>query len=188
MEQRREMTSPAQVRCIVHPLRSSILMLFAADVPLSVQRMAEKLELPHGKVYYHVRKLVDHGFLEEVRRSTINGIEERFYLPAASSFVLSAELAKSPGLRASLSSAADDVFDHVVGEVRKSILGRSWSFQVSEGYFTDEECHAIGEEIAQLFKRYQKPRPGAVLTSFTGFMVSDRPPCGPKEDVGVTTK
>lgn len=187
MEQRREITSLAQIKCLIHPLRSSILLLFGSEEPLSVQRMAEKLGLPHGKVYYHVRLLVRHGFLEEVGHSTVNGIEERFYLPAAATFTPSPQLSQDPSLRASLSSAADDLFKQLACDLRKSVSGRSWSFHVSEMYLTEEERSGLGDELEQVFKKYRQPRPGARLTRFTGIAVAERDQSGPGDEVVATS-
>jgi len=68
-----------QLKALTHPLRLQILQLFTDPDPLSVQMIAQRLEQPHGKIHYHVRELVQHGFLEEVEGRLINGIQERLY-------------------------------------------------------------------------------------------------------------
>lgn len=163
MKPHQEITTLEQLKCMAHPLRNRILILFTLKESLSVQDIAHNLALPHGKVYYHVRKLAENGFLEEVRTEPVNGIIERFYAPVAARFSISKELAGNPAVRQSLQETFDQVSEQFIERMREDIrVMKGRSFEVFETFLTEEEFNEIGEALDKLFEPFQNPHPGAV--------------------------
>ncbi|WDV44614.1 helix-turn-helix domain-containing protein [Clostridiaceae bacterium M8S5] len=69
------------MRMITDPYRLKILQIIMKNekISLTVQEIANKLGDPHGKVYYHVKKLADYGALEIHKTENINGITAKYY-------------------------------------------------------------------------------------------------------------
>lgn len=172
---RRELVEPSQLRAIAHPERLRILRLFAAGKPLSVQEMASRLEAPHGRVHYHVHRLVDTGLLQEVGRREVNGIIERYYYPTASTFDTSRALAELPQA-ATLRRTAGRAIVQVAQEFVEGALARrdhiTTSFQ--EAYLTGEEIMGVLDEFERLLERHHEPRPGARYVRFLLLTASPR--------------
>jgi DNA-binding transcriptional ArsR family regulator len=73
-----EVTTPAQLTAIGHPLRSTILDL-VLERAATIGELATAAGRPHGTVNYHVKVLVDAGLLRVVRTRRVRAIEERYY-------------------------------------------------------------------------------------------------------------
>jgi DNA-binding transcriptional ArsR family regulator len=71
-------TSPAQLRAIADPLRSTLLELLL-ERAATVTEMAEAMSRPKSTIAYHVNQLVDAGLLRVVRTHKVRAIEERYY-------------------------------------------------------------------------------------------------------------
>ncbi|MPZ54495.1 MAG: helix-turn-helix domain-containing protein, partial [Acidimicrobiia bacterium] len=73
-----KLTTPAQVRAISNPLRTTILGLLH-ERAASVTELAKALERPKSTVAHHVNVLADAGLLRVVRTRRVRAIDERFY-------------------------------------------------------------------------------------------------------------
>jgi DNA-binding transcriptional ArsR family regulator len=73
-----EVSTPAQLTAIGHPLRSTILDL-VLERAATIGELAIAAGRPHGTVNYHVKVLVDAGLLRVVRTRRVRAIEERYY-------------------------------------------------------------------------------------------------------------
>lgn len=71
-------TDPRWVRAIAHPLRIRLLAMLD-EQPASPVVLARKLELPLGRVSYHVRRLYELGLLELVSTRQRRGATEHYY-------------------------------------------------------------------------------------------------------------
>ncbi len=60
-----ELTSPAQLKALGHPLRLKVLQaLGASDAPLTNRELAERLAVDPGHLHFHVRMLHRAGLIE----------------------------------------------------------------------------------------------------------------------------
>jgi len=71
-------TSPAELRAMAHPLRSTILDLLL-ERAATVSELAGAIGRPKSTVAHHVGVLVDAGLLYVVRTRRVRAIDERFY-------------------------------------------------------------------------------------------------------------
>jgi DNA-binding transcriptional ArsR family regulator len=71
-------TSPAELRAMADPLRSTILEL-VLERAATVTELAQALGRPKSTVAHHVKVLLDVGMLQVVRTRRVRAIEERFY-------------------------------------------------------------------------------------------------------------
>jgi DNA-binding transcriptional ArsR family regulator len=72
-----EVTTPAQLRAIADPLRSSLLYL-TLERAATVTELATAVGRPKSTVAHHVGVLVEAGMLRVVRTRRVRAIEERF--------------------------------------------------------------------------------------------------------------
>ena len=73
-----EVSTPAQLAAIGHPLRSAILDL-VLERAATIGELATAVGRPHGTVNYHIKVLVDAGLLRVVRTRRVRAIDERYY-------------------------------------------------------------------------------------------------------------
>jgi DNA-binding transcriptional ArsR family regulator len=62
----RELTDPAALKSLGHPLRQRILRQLHRDGPATSTSLAQALGENTGATSYHLRQLAEHGFVEEV--------------------------------------------------------------------------------------------------------------------------
>jgi DNA-binding transcriptional ArsR family regulator len=73
-----ELTTPAQLRAIAHPLRSLILDLLL-ERAATVAELAAAAGRPKSTMAHHVGVLVDTGMLRVIRTRRVRAIDERYY-------------------------------------------------------------------------------------------------------------
>lgn len=109
------------------PMRSRI-MRTVAYTPRAVQEIAQELDVPFTRLYYHMGLLEKHGLIRVVETRNLSGaVEEKYYQIAARSFVIDRALLtvssedggdeKIDGLEIILGT----MFDDAMGAIRTSI-------------------------------------------------------------------
>jgi DNA-binding transcriptional ArsR family regulator len=73
-----EVTTPAPLRAMADPLRSTLLDLLL-ERAATVSELAAAVGRPKSTVAHHVNVLVDAGLLRVVRTQRVRAIEERYY-------------------------------------------------------------------------------------------------------------
>lgn len=89
LEDLRIVTSPAELKGMYHPLRSTLLDL-VLERAASVQELAQAVGRPKSTVAYHVGVLVDADLLKVVDTRRVRAIEERYYGRTARTFYVGA--------------------------------------------------------------------------------------------------
>jgi len=79
-----ELKTIKDIRTMTDPYRLEIIRIFQRSEPesLTVKDIAREMDEPHGKVYYHVKKMIDIGAVELKRTEKINGIVAKYYMLA----------------------------------------------------------------------------------------------------------
>ena len=83
-------TDPSQFESLKSPTRIRILKL--CSEPLSVRQIAELLEVPATRLYYHVNLLEDAGFLQVVHTRKSGARIEKLYRVAGETITPGPEL------------------------------------------------------------------------------------------------
>lgn len=103
------------------PVRTRIMQLLVK--PNTVHQIAQALNVPFTRLYYHMNLLEKHGLIRVVEtRSMPGAIEEKYYQITAHEFVVARELLtvsqekEDDGLRVLLST----VVDPMMGDIRNS--------------------------------------------------------------------
>ena len=90
-------STPRQIEALASPLRARIIR--HAGRPVTVAELAERLDVPATRLYYHVNLLVEEGFLVQVDQRKSGARIERIYLRTAGDFQLDPGLAEAVGDR-----------------------------------------------------------------------------------------
>lgn len=94
LDQFLEVSTPAQLSALAHPLRSAILDL-VLERAATIGELAVAVGRPHGTVSYHVKVLVGVGMLRVVRTRRVRAMEERYYGRTART--MRSSVARRPG-------------------------------------------------------------------------------------------
>lgn len=177
----REITDPAALRALAHPLRQRILRVLAENGPATATALAARLDENTGATSYHLRQLAEHGFIEEAPELAKG--KERWWRSPPKDLRYRLDKGQPPEMRELLEGL---VAQHITDDIEmfqrfrdeREQLG-DWGdvmpFSRGAIYATREELEAFCEDYLVLLKRFQSThaadRPGArrVLTRFIAF-------------------
>ncbi len=117
-------TELEQLRVLSDPLRMRVLNNLSQE-PLTVKQVADRLEMPATKLYYHVNELERIGVVKVVETRVKSGIIEKYYRLTADKIQISREL-----LRLTQHSSAEastygemlaSIFEAVADDLRQSV-------------------------------------------------------------------
>jgi DNA-binding transcriptional ArsR family regulator len=66
----RQLTDPTDLRALAHPVRMSILEQLIVSGPLTASELAARIDESPANCSWHLRKLAEHGFVEEAGGGT----------------------------------------------------------------------------------------------------------------------
>jgi DNA-binding transcriptional ArsR family regulator len=166
------LTTPAQVKAISHPLRTTILSLLH-ERAATVTELAVAVDRPKSTVAHHVKVLTEAGLAQVVRTRRVRAIEERFYGRTARMFYVGVE--RSPN--------GDDMprdfndFEVAAGESNAAYRdGKLWGF-IRHARISEEQASAFWERMAELVAEFDElPRSGGTVYGFAlGVYPTDHP-------------
>ena len=151
------------------PIRTQI-MQEVANTPRTVQQIAEALNVPFTRLYYHIKMMEKHGLIRMVDVKQMPGaIEEKYYQVSARMFVIDRSLLMfdPQGENENLELLLKNVFDASHTDVRqsvragridmsvtpphpKSLLARRFVFRL-----TDKKASKFQKELMDLIVKYQ---------------------------------
>lgn len=80
-----------QLKALSDPLRADIMMR-VVERPYTGQQLSEVLDIPRGKIHYHLKGLEKNGLIELVKTEEKNGIMQKFYQSVAAGFTMAEHL------------------------------------------------------------------------------------------------
>jgi DNA-binding transcriptional ArsR family regulator len=166
------LTTPAQVRAISHPLRTTILGLLH-ERAATVTELAAAVERPKSTVAHHVKVLAEAGLVHVVRTRRVRAIEERFYGRTARMFYVAAE----PSGDAEALPLDFNDFEVAARESATAFRERRlWGF-IRHARLTEERASEFWERIADLVGEFDElPRSGDTVYGFAvGIYPTDHP-------------
>ncbi|MFE6100243.1 helix-turn-helix domain-containing protein [Streptomyces laurentii] len=167
-QENRRITDLGTLKAVSHPLRMRLYRaLFVARVATASQ-LAEQVDEAVSLVSYHLRKLADHGLIEEAEPQSADG-RERWWQPSSRGVsVHDEDIRDSPEL-----VAANDAFSRILGDQRAALHRRfvderlTWSEEWRSASLSSEwlpkltaaELAALGKELDAVVEKYdQKAR------------------------------
>lgn len=155
------------------PYRLSIIQVFkkTGDRSLTVQEIANGLGDPHGKVYYHVKKLENYGALEVDKTEVINGITAKYYKLTFDTLDIVNDpneeiknMVKVNETMKMIGKLYDDSRDDYLAFVQesetddrpkeKNALKNEGFLSMATCYFTEENYPGFKEDILALIEKY----------------------------------
>ena len=76
---------------LVDITRQNILKALMHD-PLTAEEIADKVDFPQKKIYYHLKKLESVGVIQSKNVGIVNGINQKQYLSVASSIIVKLDM------------------------------------------------------------------------------------------------
>lgn len=174
-----EVSTPAQLSAIAHPLRSTILDL-VLERAATIGELAAAVGRPHGTVNYHVRVLVDTGMLRVVRTRRVRAMEARYFGRTARTFNIGAFW--RPG---------DTTTPVCVNELSVAAAESVPAHAADTLYTTRRHARMPRENAADFWRRVealirdfsQEPRSGNTVYAFVaGLYPTDHPSLPPAAD------
>jgi DNA-binding transcriptional ArsR family regulator len=169
---RMALTSPAQVKAIGHPLRTTILQLLH-ERAATVTELAAALGRPKSTVAHHVDVLARNGLLQVVRTRKVRAIEERFYGRTARQFHVAAET--SPAGEGVPGDFND--FEVAAREAAPAFeQGRLWG-SIRHARISEGQASQFWDRMAELVDEFDgMPRSGETMYGFAvGIYPTDHP-------------
>ena len=167
------LTTPAQVKAIGNPLRTTILSLLH-ERAATVTELAAATRRPKSTVAHHVNVLVENGLLHVVRTRRVRAIEERFYGRTARMFYVDAERASERE-----EDMPRDFNDFEVAARESSAAfrdGKLWGF-IRHARISEAQASDFWERMAELVADFDRlPRSGDTMYGFAvGVYPTDHP-------------
>jgi DNA-binding transcriptional ArsR family regulator len=164
-QENRRITDLGTLKAVSHPLRMRLYRaLFVARVATASQ-LADQVDEAVSLVSYHLRKLADHGLIEEAEPRSADG-RERWWQPSSRGVsVRDEDIRDSPEL-----VAANDAFSRILGDQRAALHRRfvderlTWSEEWRAAALSSEwlpkltaaELAALGEELDAVVEKYDR--------------------------------
>ena len=172
LAERLALTTPAQVKAISHPLRTTILGLLH-ERAATVTELAVAVERPKSTVAHHVKVLTEAGLLQVVRTRRVRAIEERFFGRTARMFYVGVER----GLDGEALPLDFNDFEVAARESAAAYVnGKLWGF-IRHARVSEEQVSEFWEQMADLVREFDRlPRSGDTVYGFAvGVYPTDHP-------------
>lgn len=119
------------LKVLADPGRIQIMRAF--DQPRTVKEVADYLDRPATKLYYHVNLLEKHRIIQVVETNVVSGIIEKKYLVSAKRYLPAAELLTATEMDEHLEAVLTAVFDTARLDIKASIQAGLMDLQHKEG-------------------------------------------------------
>ncbi|MEV8586244.1 helix-turn-helix domain-containing protein [Streptomyces sp. NPDC051180] len=167
------MTSPEQrriddlgtLKAIAHPLRMRLYRALFTARTATASQLADQVDEAVSLVSYHLRKLADHGLVEEAETQSADG-RERWWQPGSYGFGIHDEDVRDAPELAAASAAFGRTVDAQRNEMAARFLDErhTWSdawrsASVSSEWLprlTAEELAALGAELDAVLRKYDQ--------------------------------
>lgn len=163
LEDRRVLTTPAQVRALGNPLRNTILGLLH-ERAATVTELSTAVDRPKSTVAHHVKVLNEAGLLQVVRTRRVRAIDEAFYGRTARLFYVSLEDPASDTDERPLDFNDFEVAARESGPAYTD--GKLWGF-IRHARIDDAQKEEFWRRMAALVEEFDAlPRRGEVVHGF----------------------
>lgn len=114
-----EATDPAVLVAMSQPLRAAIVSELIPS-PATAAELAERLDVPPTRLYYHLDLLEGHGVIRVVATRKVRGVEERRYRAVARDYRLAPEVMERARSEPAI---LDEVVEAMFAGVRSELSG-----------------------------------------------------------------
>ncbi|MFI8432358.1 ArsR/SmtB family transcription factor [Streptomyces sp. NPDC079020] len=163
-EETRRVSDLATLKAFGHPLRMKLYRALYVARSATASQLAEQVDEAVSLVSYHLRKLADHGLIEEAEQQGTDG-RERWWRPASHGLTFHDEdFRDAPEAAATHSAIGRLSFDQHIELYRRYLDSyRDWSPEWRSASFsseflarlTAEELASLSSEVHTLIRRYE---------------------------------
>ncbi len=170
----------AQIKAISHPYRIEILECFEEDQAATAKQIADRLGEPHAKINYHIKTLQKVEILELVDERVKSGIIEKYYLPAARTFVIDKSIMNSgdKGVIESLNQASMSIFENITNDFYKALENANEKehpkqmLHFNDYYLTVEETEEFKKRLSETIENFVKDKKDKTRENTKAYSVS----------------
>ncbi len=139
-----------QIKAISHPYRIEILEAFE-DSAATAKQIADKLGEPHAKVNYHIKTLLKVDILELVEEKVKLGIVEKYYMPAARTFVIDRNILNTieKNVAESINQASISIFENISKDFYKMLHYNDYYLTLDEVKELHDKLKSVMQEFLQ---------------------------------------
>jgi len=170
-ERDRRITDLGTLKALAHPLRTKLYRALTVARVATASQLAEQVDEAVSLVSYHLRKLAEHGLVEEAEPQSADG-RERWWQPASDGISIhDADFRDAPEKAAAHTAASRLFFEQRTDMYRRWLDERAhWSgawttaSDSSEWLLklTSDELSALRKEMYALVRRYEERGRAAV--------------------------
>jgi DNA-binding transcriptional ArsR family regulator len=160
----RRVSDLGTLKAMAHPLRMKLYRALFVARRATASQLAEQVDEAVSLVSYHLRKLADHGLIEEAERQSEDG-RERWWQPSSDGLSFHDEDFRGEPEKAATHAAAGRIsFDQHVELYRRHLDShQTWAPEWRDASFsseylsrlTAEELAGLSREMHELIKRYE---------------------------------
>jgi DNA-binding transcriptional ArsR family regulator len=164
-KENRRITDVGTLKAFAHPLRANLYRLLCVEGVATASQLAEHVDEAVSLVSYHLRKLAEHGLIEEAEPQTGDG-RERWWQPASDGVSIQSEDFRGEPAKAAAHLAATRLFhDQRADRYRRYLDERpTWSPEWntasvdSEAWMrlTPAELTELKNELVSLVRKYDE--------------------------------
>ncbi|MFE0799196.1 ArsR/SmtB family transcription factor [Streptomyces sp. NPDC058812] len=164
-EENRPITDLGTLKALAHPLRMQLYRGLCVARTATASQLAEQVDEAVSLVSYHLRKLAEHGLVEEAEPQSADG-RERWWQPASDGVSIRDENFRDAPERAAAHLAATRLFHQQRTDMYRRYLderptwGPEWNSAAPDNEsllrLTPAELAELGEELLALAKKYDE--------------------------------
>ncbi|MET8581613.1 helix-turn-helix domain-containing protein [Streptomyces collinus] len=163
--EQRQITDLGTLKALAHPLRMKLYRLLFAAEAATASQLAEQVDEAVSLVSYHLRKLAEHGLVEEAEPRSADA-RERWWQPATQGVSIRDRDFRDAPERAAAHVAASRLFQEQRSEMYRTYLdqraawGPEWNEASSDSEsllrLTPAELAEMKRELLDVIKRYDE--------------------------------
>ncbi|WP_328559927.1 ArsR/SmtB family transcription factor [Streptomyces coelicoflavus] len=164
-QENRPITDLGTLKALAHPLRSQLYRNLGVARTATASQLAEQVDEAVSLVSYHLRKLAEHGLVEEAEPQSADG-RERWWQPSSDGVSIRDENFRDAPERAAAHLAATRLFHEQRAAMYRRYLderptwGPEWNSAApdneSQLRLTPADLKELGEELLALAKKYDE--------------------------------
>ena len=176
MDKLKELSTLEEVQVFSVPYRIKILdYMYSFNAPATVKNIADKMGETPAKIHYHIKKMEQVGIVKLIYTKHINGIEAKFYEPAAELFQINHKegIDKSKVLnhtQKTVSTLYDESKRYFLENMEIPNGKKNGIVTGGELYLTQEEFSNLMEEIKNILNKYSDITNQENKTKFKAFI------------------
>ncbi|MBV7694929.1 transcriptional regulator [Streptomyces sp. TRM70350] len=161
----RRITDLGTLKALAHPLRMQLYRLLYVNRTATASQLADQVDEAVSLVSYHLRKLADHGLIEEAEPQSEDG-RERWWQPASDGVSIRGEDFRDAPEKAAAHTAASRLIYAQRSEFYRRYLdqrlhwGADWNSAAFDSEYasrlTAPELAELAQEMHALLKKYDE--------------------------------